>query len=134
MGGRTYHCACGWHETENEKLLLHGDYATCLECEEDCDIYPGLDWVICGGETGKNARPMHPQWARDLRDQCKASDTPFFFKQRGEYKCWDDLTALEKELYFHRPSEPGFMVRLGHRAAGRVLDGETYSELPEVSR
>lgn len=44
-----------------------------------------LDWVICGGETGKQARPMHPDWPRSLRDQCVGADVPFFFKQWGEW-------------------------------------------------
>ncbi len=47
---------------------------------------PGLDWVICGGESGPGARPMHPDWARSVRDQCKAAGVPFFFKQWGKYK------------------------------------------------
>ena len=45
--------------------------------------YQLLDWVICGAETGQNARPMNLDWARDLRDQCKAGDVPFFFKKAG---------------------------------------------------
>ncbi len=44
-----------------------------------------IDWVICGGESGANARPMHPDWARSLRDQCAAADVPFLFKQWGEW-------------------------------------------------
>lgn len=44
-----------------------------------------LDWVICGGESGPNARPMHPDWARALRDQCQAAHVPFYFKQWGEW-------------------------------------------------
>jgi protein gp37 len=40
-----------------------------------------IDWVICGGESGPHARPMHPHWARDLRDQCAAAGVPFFMKQ-----------------------------------------------------
>jgi protein gp37 len=44
-----------------------------------------LDWVICGGESGHKARPMHPDWVRSIRDQCKAAKVPFFFKQWGEY-------------------------------------------------
>lgn len=39
--------------------------------------------MIAGGESGRNARPMHPQWARDLRDQCRAHDVAFLFKQWG---------------------------------------------------
>ncbi len=46
---------------------------------------PGLDWVIVGGESGPKARPMHPDWARDIRDQCQAAGVPFFFKQWGEW-------------------------------------------------
>ena len=46
---------------------------------------PGLDWIICGGESGRNARPMHPDWARSLRDQCAAAMVPFLFKQWGEW-------------------------------------------------
>lgn len=48
--------------------------------EEGYEI-PSLDWVICGGETGPGARHMNPKWATDLRDQCKASGVPFFFKK-----------------------------------------------------
>ena len=45
-----------------------------------------LDWVICGGESGPGARPMHPDWARGLRDQCATTNTPFLFKQHGEWR------------------------------------------------
>lgn len=47
------------------------------------DWGPGIDWVIVGGESGHNARPMHPDWARSIRDQCQAASVPFFFKQMG---------------------------------------------------
>jgi protein gp37 len=46
---------------------------------------PSLHWVIVGGESGPNARPMHPDWARSLRDQCQAAGVPFLFKQWGEW-------------------------------------------------
>lgn len=46
---------------------------------------PKLDWVVVGGESGRGARPMHPDWARSLRDQCAAAGVPFFFKQWGEW-------------------------------------------------
>lgn len=46
---------------------------------------PRIDWVICGGESGPKARPMHPDWVRSIRDQCQAAETPFFFKQWGEW-------------------------------------------------
>src|SRR5690606_1676738 len=47
-----------------------------------------VDWVIVGGETGPGARPMHPNWVRQIRNQCTETGTPFFFKQRGEWT-WD---------------------------------------------
>lgn len=62
--------------------LSQFDY--CEDCGED-DGLPKIDWVICGGESGPGARPMHPDWARSLRDQCAAADVPFFFKQWGEF-------------------------------------------------
>jgi protein gp37 len=44
-----------------------------------------IDWLIVGGESGRDARPMHPDWARSLRDQCASARVPFFFKQWGEW-------------------------------------------------
>lgn len=44
-----------------------------------------INWVIAGGESGPRARPMHPEWARNLRDQCAAADVPFLFKQWGDW-------------------------------------------------
>lgn len=45
-----------------------------------------IDWVIVGGESGPNARPMHPDWVRAIRDQCQNTGTPFFFKQWGKFR------------------------------------------------
>lgn len=57
-------------------------------------VAPGkINWVIVGGESGANARPMHPDWALDLRDQCAAADVPFFFKQWG---AWKAITQMEE--------------------------------------
>jgi protein gp37 len=47
--------------------------------------YPKIDWVVAGGESGPGARPMHPDWARSLRDQCDAAGVAFLFKQWGEF-------------------------------------------------
>lgn len=57
---------------------------------EQTEIKHGLDWVICGGESGPGARPMHPDWVRSLRDQCQAANVPFLFKQWGEWAPWMD--------------------------------------------
>ena len=47
-------------------------------------VWPGLDWLIVGGESGPGARPMHPDWARSIRDQCQAAGVPFFVKQMAK--------------------------------------------------
>jgi len=54
-----------------------------------------LDWVIVGGESGRGARPMHPDWPREIRDQCAAAGVPFFFKQWGE---WSPVWIAEDEV------------------------------------
>ena len=85
-----------------------------------CDgpLASGLDWVIAGGESGKGARPMHPDWARSLRDQCVAAGVPFLFKQWGNWA---------PHLLGHSPAN------VGKKAAGRELDGRTWDEYPVVS-
>lgn len=58
-----------------------------------------IDWVICGGESGSNARPINPDWVRNLRDQCQELSVPFFFKQWGNKKSGCLLDGKEyKEL------------------------------------
>jgi hypothetical protein len=51
----------------------------------DSDVFPDIHWVVAGGESGPNARPLHPDWVRSIRDQCKAAGVPFMFKQWGEW-------------------------------------------------
>ena len=65
-----------------------------------------IDWVVVGGESGPGARPMDPKWVIDIRDQCLAANVPFFFKQWGGFN---------------------------KKKAGRVLDGRTWDEMPEVA-
>jgi protein gp37 len=67
----------------------------------------GIDWVIAGGESGPRARKLQPQWVREVREQCKAAGTAFFFKQ------WGGL----------RP-----------KSGGRSLDGQEWSEYPIVPK
>lgn len=80
--------------------------------------------VIVGGESGPNARPMHPDWVRSIRDQCVAAGVPFFFKQWGEY-----LFANE----YVRKHQGKEFCRVGKKRAGRILDGREWNEFPEVS-
>lgn len=84
-----------------------------------------ISWVICGGESGPNARPMHPDWARSLRDQCVAADIPFFFKQWGQ---WHSDALLNTDA---RTGEcPPAKMKVGKKIAGRLLDGREWNEIP----
>jgi len=102
-----------------------------------------VDWVICGGESGTQARPMHPGWARSLRDQCASAGVPFFFKQWGEWGVgaeaerigdlpWFDESEVDDVHQTDVPT-PVQMRKVGKSAAGRVLDGRTWDEMPERS-
>lgn len=127
-----------------------GGGVTCSRCggTGGCG---GLSWVIAGGESGPRARPAHPEWFRSLRDQCMAADVPFLFKQWGEWR-----EPVEGEPYstaMGRAQErPAFivaldgtvhcfenerttsggkvMLRIGKKAAGRLLDGRTHDGFP----
>lgn len=104
----------------------------------------GLDWVICGGESGPGARPVHPDWVRSLRDQCAAAGAPFLFKQWGEWTPTPTRTAKATDVLYAREDgrfgvantgdlsreEPIFKV--GKRAAGRLLDGVEHLAFPET--
>jgi protein gp37 len=87
----------------------------------------GIDWVIVGGESGPIARPMHPDWVRSIRDQCIGAGVPFFFKQWGEYHPITRTDGIHES-----PFVPGgqHMVRVGKKAAGAVLDGREWREMP----
>lgn len=117
-----------------------------------------VHWVICGGESGPGARPMHPDWARSLRDQCEAAGVPFLFKQWGE---WADMGAaglgasgpvtnragdvkdwMRQAVTFTDGGKAtvqahswtahatDLMYRVGKKAAGRLLDGRTWDACP----
>lgn len=100
---------CGFVGPDDE-TWGDGDCAVCPECGQDgccgaieaicpdCGHYmvrdhpdtPYIDWVICGGETGPDSRPMHPEWARSLRDQCQSAGVPFYFKGWGGWMPCDN--------------------------------------------
>jgi protein gp37 len=84
---------------------------------------PHLDWVIAGGESGAKARPMHPDWARSIRDQCQAADVPFLFKQWGEW-------APAPWRIDHGPGEPvdAYKARAEATCATHVHTGNSYQE------
>jgi protein gp37 len=112
-----------------------------------------IDWIVAGGESGPNARPMHPDWARSLRDQCAAAAVPFFFKQWGEWRL--DLTGdpitfdtakgraqrtpafiMKRDGTVHcflpsdEPNAP-VVLKVGKKRAGRLLDGVEHNGVPQ---
>jgi len=97
------------------------------------EFKPAIDAVILGGESGPGARPLHPDWVRTVRDQCAASNTPFFFKSWGE---WAPETYCEKCAEAFKPVHEfpdGIKVtKVGKNKAGRLLDGREHNELPWV--
>ena len=121
---------------------------------------PRLDGVILGGESGPGARPMHPDWASSVRDQCAAAGVPFFFKQWGEFREFDtgppphitvDNDSASADVYYAIAINPSFVAadgrhfarvglppdiparlieRVGRARAGRRLDGVEHNALP----
>ncbi|GKS96914.1 phage Gp37/Gp68 family protein [Acidovorax sp. SUPP2825] len=127
-----------------------GAYECCRACDYT-GIGNDIDWVIVGGESGPGARPMHPDWARSLRNQCEAAGVPFLFKQWGDWRApqpgeeFDTSLGMAQRVpafivahdgsvhCFHNDqasagSTP--MLRVGKKSAGRELDGRTHDEFP----
>jgi protein gp37 len=119
---------------------------------------PGIDWVVTGGESGKGARPPHPDWFRLLRDECGDARVPFYFKQWGSWAPWQpgprgaerhlgDRTGpraawVTPEGETHPWDYPAayaanrvwaLMEKTGKAAAGHTLDGRTHTELPAAA-
>lgn len=110
----------------------------------------GIDWVICGGESGHKARPMHPDWVRNIQRQCEEQNVPFFFKQWGEFTpiknsieylelpktYWIDIygrvTIVKNHISpFLRYDRATPMKKVGKAKSGALLDGEEYKEFPK---
>ncbi|WP_138423692.1 DUF5131 family protein [Maritimibacter alexandrii] len=110
-----------------------------------------LDWVVVGGESGPNARPMHPDWARSLRDQCQAAGVAYFFKQWGAWMATLDrdrddpdwrhdypkVAPAPRFRFLNLEGGHGFhgervhvMRNVGKARAGRLLDGREWNEVP----
>lgn len=129
-----------------QRHFRHPGHCDCPEAQ------PRLHWVVVGGESGKGARPMHPDWARSLRNQCEAADVPFFFKQWGQFAdthaegisqillsegkgqgavAWPDGTVGHGTA--DACGGPGRMLTRFHdkKRAGRELDGVLHDAWPE---
>lgn len=143
-----------WFDALNKgRAGWYVDKTTPMDEPSDFDHLPRLDWVVAGGESGPDARPMHPDWARSLRDQCETAGVPFLFKQWGEWVSVYDRDAEDpdwrrvptagdwsRKRFMNLAGGQGFhgdavnlLSRVGKRAAGRLLDGVTHNAFPEVS-
>jgi protein gp37 len=106
MGGFAYKCKCGFHRTENEMAFVgwvdfntHKMALRCNKCGEICGVYSTIDWLVMGGESGSNARPMHPDWVRQTRDSCVETNVPFFVKQLSvNNKITNDINKFPEDL------------------------------------
>lgn len=132
-----------WNMLSGERWMRDG-------FEKELEGTPPIHWVIAGGESGPKARPAHPKWYRDLRDQCQAAGVAFHFKQWGEWfsegakpeglapnsigpeRCrWLALDGSVVEIgNGEMRTDDVLVVRAGKKAAGRVLDGRTWDEVP----
>ncbi len=122
------------------------------DCDDSAwDDCGRIHWVICGGESGPGARPMHPDWARSVRNQCAAAGVPFFFKQWGEWAPaqYDSPKALMASMergqttWIDRDGSSGWslgcegrelMSRVGKKSAGAMLDGRLHREWPQIQK
>ncbi len=160
ISARTWHCACGWQGSESTLRPSPSSSLVCPQCgasggllyrnwlDSDDGRRPALDWVVVGGESGPGARPMHPDWARNLRDQSVAAGVPFFFKQWGEWlnsgecddpcgrcvmalRSWNgtELTGTDWEAGHHLVGAMQ-LHPVGKKNAGRLLDGKEWNQYP----
>lgn len=141
---------CFEHSCGHRVVVDSENGGTLVECI--CSRLNGLHWVIVGGESGAQARPMSIQWARELRDQCVSAGVPFLFKQWGEWapsRVYQSETqgqfaygdyASERQRFVRTAHYPRafttfgarcILERVGKNAAGRQLDGRTWDEVPK---
>lgn len=153
-------CGCPIPGYPGDGWMQPPDGPECCREPEPTNL---LHWVIAGGESGAGARPMHPDWARNLRDQCAAAGVPFLFKQWGEWTPTDPgeeirefdcagLLPTGEALFYSQGYVAPFdtterlrasggvrldgrtlMHRIGKKAAGRLLDGVQHDGYPEVT-
>jgi protein gp37 len=120
----------GWDSDHDEQCRRDG---YCSGCPVQVDLPATIDWVVAGGESGPSSRPMHPDWARSLRDQCAAATrygpVPFLFKQWGDWCAAAGPEGMKDGQAVVLQNER--MIRVGKRAAGRHLDGQLHDGYPD---
>jgi protein gp37 len=138
-------CSCAFPVRPNQQQ--------CLVCSGTGADHPHLDHVVVGGESGPGARPMHPAWVRQVRDQCQAAGVPFTFKQWGEWApcepgqdsvlaqgaVKDQSLGPERVHWLYQdgrhvavgegaelPDSEALTMRVGRNASGRLIDGREW--------
>jgi protein gp37 len=126
-----------WAERRLPHLLAHAAPVRFISAEPllgplDLSPFPGIGWIIAGGESGAKARPTHPRWLRDLGLYAAFNGIPFFFKQWGR---WAPVGTVAQpgrrevmEIISER--ERAKMIALGTALAGRTLYGCHFDEIP----
>lgn len=135
-------------------LFLQGDFGDkSYNWLNNSGVGSTINWVIVGGESGPHARPMHPDWARSLRDQCRDAGVAFHFKQWGEWvpvienvhqKNMSEVPSPEKmatqSQWLNYAGGQGFhgekvcmVSKAGKKKSGRTIDGRTWDEFPLLS-
>lgn len=126
-----------WLVRRAQELARYPASVRFISCEPllaPLDLEPilnAVNWVIAGGESGAKARPSHPEWFRNLRDQCLASGIAFHFKQWGE---WGPVPnsggASSRTQHLVWNGYPTIVERRGKKINGRQLDGCTWDQVP----
>lgn len=151
--GRYYNAVCehcGYAGTSERfiEIRYHDDSdVECPKCHNRtvANDIGQLHQIIVGGESGPKARPMHPEWARGIRDQCVSAGVPFFFKQWGAWAPidmpWEQNSpkgCAHNETWLNLAGGSGFhgdsvwrMRHSGKKSAGRLLDGREWNEFPK---
>lgn len=134
-----------WADERIPELLAQGaaiHFASCEPLLGPIDLSPWLgtptkynktlNWVIAGGESGGRARPMNPEWAVDLRDQCVNAMVPFHFKQWGHWGPTRQRhnARVDTVTFTDRTGRVFELAKLGKHATGRRLEGRTWDGFP----
>jgi protein gp37 len=140
-------CNCGL-DPKNDQFAPPWGHA------ENCPYRTRLSWIVVGGESGPGARPMQPEWARLIRDQCIVAGVPFFFKQHGDwvsagkpfkddnfYGGWavNDPSGGRVSVEWATSTRGGkfstsgeVLIRVGKKNSGHELDGKIWQQFPET--
>lgn len=141
------------HEPALGTLDLSARYGEGQPYDPPAPISEWIDWIVTGGESGPKARPMHPDWARSMRDQCAAVGIPWFFKQWGEWARYNGIDVpgvrvawVRRDGRYSRNDEEfgadefwddsgsTVMDRVGKKKAGNLLDGKAYQAFPSTEK